>query len=70
MTTDSLISFAFYTILLIALCGGAVSVWTLLEEWWRTRDHLPSPDDPRLRNEQGVREWRAKRAIAKRRWTV
>jgi hypothetical protein len=48
----------------VAAIGGLVELW----RWIWPREPLPPPDDPRLRNVQGLMEWRAKRAASKNRW--
>ena len=45
----------------------AIGAWII--DWRQSRKPpLPEPDDPRLRNVNGILIWRAKKAQAKRRW--
>lgn len=48
-----------------------VGLIALVGDWLTKRNRpLPPPDDPRLRNYLNERNWRAKRALLRRRWTA
>ena len=55
-------------VLLAVLAVLLVAGW--LAERWQARDRRihRAPDDPRLRNEALLRDWRAKRSAPKHRW--
>ena len=59
---------ALLLVLLAVLAVLLVAGW-LAERWQdRARYIHRAPDDPRLRNEFALRDWRAKRELGKRRW--